>query len=185
MPNWTGQFLVATPDLLDPNFRRTVILICQHGADGAMGLIVNRPSDDSVGEVLPLASGGSTLLDDPLWNGGPVGTDSVFILHDGDGGAERPIVDDVSFGGDTALLQELLDQDSMGASFRARMYVGYAGWGEGQLEFEVSTESWILVPADTGQIFCDLDQDIWREIMTGMGGAHAFAALAPNDPELN
>lgn len=185
MPNWTGQFLVATSDLLDPNFRRTVVLICQHGADGALGLILNRPSDDTVGEVLPVAGGSSPLLDDPVWQGGPVGTESVFILHDGDGGVERPIVEDISFGGDAALLQDLLEKDNLGETFRARMYVGYSGWGEGQLEFEVSTESWIVVPAMPQQIFCGQQTDLWREIMKGLGGSHAFAALAPDDPELN
>ena len=185
MQNWTGQFLVATPDLVDPTFRRSVVLICQHNADGALGLIINRPSDDTVGSVLPLACGDASLLDDSVWHGGPVGTEGVFILHDTGGGAEPPVTEGVSFGGDEALLQELLEKDSLGEEFRARLYLGYAGWGEGQLEFEMSAESWIVVPATSSQVFCRPNVDLWRDIMRGLGGDNAFAALAPDDPELN
>lgn len=161
------------------------MLICQHASDGALGLILNRPSVATVSEVLPMAGGESSLLSDPVWQGGPVGTESVLILHDGDTGGDPPVVPGVSFGGDSDLLRELLEKDSLGEKFQARLYVGYAGWGEGQLEFEVSTESWVMIPAESKHVFLNADQNLWMELMKGLGGSYAFAALAPDDPELN
>src|SRR6186997_2549432 len=133
-----GSLLIAAPTLLDPNFRRTVVFLAEHGDEGAMGLVLNRPTDTLVAEALPdLAE--LAGADQSVFLGGPVSLESVLVV------AELEDPDDAS-----ELLFESVGfvQDAEAAARRGRVFVGYAGWSAGQLESELEEESWFVVPAE-------------------------------------
>src|SRR5438552_17590501 len=142
-----GTFLIATPHLRDPNFRQTVVLICEHGSGGSLGLVINRRTDQHIMEVLPQATG-LHVKAGFVYVGGPVQTDKLLILHRM--GREVPdarqIFDGVCLGGDLAVLEEASAEGQEGDLIR--VYMGYAGWAPGQLQFELSTGSCIVLPAD-------------------------------------
>ena len=143
MDSLKGQLLLASPALFDPNFRRAVVLVTEHTEDGAAGLVLNRPSEtavsDAVPDLVPLVGG-----EEPVYVGGPVQESAVLVLAEFDDpdDAAMLIVDDVGFvpgDGDFDLLA--------GATRRARVFAGYAGWGPGQLEAELEESSWIIEPS--------------------------------------
>jgi len=175
--------LIAAPSLRDPNFARTVVLLCDHGPSGSLGLVINRPSELKIAEALADVPG-ATERPETLWRGGPVQTSSVFILHDRPALGGHQVVEHLAFGADLDLLKRLLnDADTAGARFR--LYAGYAGWGAGQLEFELSQESWIVKSADEPTVFSTAGEDAWAEILRSMGGRYALMAQTPPDPTLN
>lgn len=182
-PTLKGHFLIASPSLRDPNFARAVVLICDHSAEGALGIIINRPSPMTVGEALPDVDGAAECRD-ALFQGGPVQTSSVFILHDRLTVGGMPILDEVAFGIEIDLLKRLF-QDPEALGGRVRLYAGYAGWGAGQLEFELSQESWIVKKARAEEVFEARGEDAWAAILRDMGGRYALMAQAPRDPGLN
>ncbi len=162
-----GRLLVATSSLFDDNFRRVVILICRYDpVQGALGLVLNRPTDLEVGNVLPhpVAAG----RDEPLWVGGPVGRRSLWVLHTradiGYPGEE--LMEGVWFGAESGLIRRVLATnapDPEGEVFR--LFAGYAGWGEGQLEAELAADAWRVVPAGPGTLFGGEPERLWGEMM--------------------
>jgi len=169
-----GQLLVAAPILHDPNFHRTVVLVAEHGEEGAMGLVLNRPTDTSVAdalpELVPLAG------EDPVYVGGPVALESVLAI------AELDDPDDASelLFGTVGFVQEP-DVPVL----RGRVYVGYAGWSAGQLEEELEEESWLVLPAEPDDLFSDDADGLWSAVLRRQGGSYALLALMPPDPSLN
>ena len=175
-----GMLLIATPELEDPNFDRTVILIAEHGSDGSMGLVLNRALPVTVAEALPALA--SCVSDDvPLHQGGPVATDTVIALGDFSDtrSAAQMIFSTIGF-----LRGDLPPETSAPATSRVRVYCGYAGWASGQLEAEIERNSWYVVPANPDDVFAD-DQDLWRRVLHRMGGRYAAIAQLPDDPSLN
>jgi putative transcriptional regulator len=179
-----GIFLVASPALRDPNFRQTVVLLCEHGADGALGVVVNRPTAMLLTEALPqmpvLEAQGHSLF-----SGGPVQPNQVLILLRL---AQEPtethhVFDGVYLGGDLAALERILTTPRSRESFRA--YAGYSGWGPGQLEEEMKTGSWITLPADPATVFEKDPTHIWSDIIRSLGGTYELYAEMPADPSLN
>ena len=141
MQSLRGQLLVAAPVLIDPNFHRTVVLVGEHGAEGAMGVVLNRPSGVTVSDaVAPLA--GLTAEDDLVHVGGPVQTDAVVVLADfvEPDRSAGVVFDSVGF-----VPGEVDDPDELGELRSARVFAGYAGWGPGQLESELEEQAWIVV----------------------------------------
>jgi putative transcriptional regulator len=175
-----GHLLVASADLLDPNFRRTVVLVTEHGDDGALGLILNRPAETTVVQaVTPLAG----LVDpvEPVYVGGPVEPGSVIVLaqfEDPDDAAAT-IFDDVGFVGGDSDLDEVA-----GAITRARVFAGYAGWSAGQLDEELEAEGWIVEPATHEDVFGPCDE-LWSDVLRRKGGPYALLATMPPDPSMN
>lgn len=173
-----GMLLIATPELEDPNFDRTVILIAEHGSDGSMGLVLNRALPLTVAEALPPLA--ACVADDvPLHQGGPVATDTVIALGDFSDtrSAAQMIFSTIGFlRGDLPL--------ETSATSRVRVYCGYAGWGSGQLEAEIERNSWYVVAANPDDVFAD-DRDLWRRVLHRMGGTYAAIAQLPDDPSLN
>ncbi len=178
-----GSFLIANPRLQDPNFNRTVVLICEYNKDGAFGLIVNRALNIPVIE----------LLKDPppenkskAFNGGPVQTNHLFYLHS-DNGQEnnsKKICEGVYLGGEANCLNKLLTtEDSENIS--CRLYLGSAGWGAGQLDEEMKINSWIISPAKESFVFHPHPGKVWQEILRSMGGQYALLSTYPPDPILN
>ena len=179
-----GVFLIASPHLKDPNFRQTVVLICEHGPGGSLGLVVNRRTDQHIMDVLPQATGlhEKTGL---VYRGGPVQKDSLLILHriSGEIPESQPIFDGVCLGGDLVVLEQVCAQDGPGDLIR--VYMGYAGWAPGQLQFELATGSWLVTPADLKVVFARDPLQSWPTILRSLGGIFSTYATMPVDPSLN
>jgi putative transcriptional regulator len=172
-----GFLLVAHPELRDPNFDRAVVLMVSHDAEGAFGLVLNRPLDR------PL----SQLLDDvpPGWGevlvlrGGPVETGVVQFLS-GQEGLGRPVVSGVEVGAD---MEQLVAARPQGEGVRA--FAGYSGWGSGQLESETREGTWIVTPAEPRHIFEIPADELWATVLRDEGGQYAWMTLTGGDPSQN
>jgi putative transcriptional regulator len=177
----TGHFLIASPAILDPNFRRTVVFVTAHTDDGAVGLIVNRRSEATVGEAVPQLVP-ITSREEPIFVGGPVNPDGVAVLAEFDDPDEAGIVvlDDVGF----LALDDALD-DGPPEVHRARVFAGVAGWGPEQLEGELEREDWIVEPAALDDIFTDDPEGLWSDVLRRKGGEYELVARMPFDPSLN
>ncbi len=176
-----GRLLVATPALGDPNFARSVVLVAEHGPDGAMGLILNRPLGVTVREAVPIL-GEFVADDEAVHQGGPVQPEAVMALADFVDGARAAAIAFGSVGFLPADADETLDPATV---VRARVFAGYAGWGPGQLEDELEEEAWVDVPAEIGDCFADDPDGLWRAAIRRHGGELAVFALEPDDPSLN
>ena len=176
-----GQLIVAGPTLEDPNFHRTVILVCSHDDAGALGLVLNRPAPLTVGQAVPelseLLGGG-----DPLWLGGPVQPEAVVLLADFEEPGDGALMIDDSVG--IVLQGSNLDELSSRAR-RSRAFLGYAGWGPGQLDAEMEREDWIVVPALGDDAFGEEPDGLWSAALERLGGRYALVARMPLDPSLN
>jgi putative transcriptional regulator len=176
-----GHLLVAGPGLLDPNFRRTVVLIGEHGEEGAMGIVLNRPSPVTVGDAVPpLAE--LVDADEVVHVGGPVQPQAIVVLGDFLD-AERAasiVVGSIGF-----LPGEIEGADDVPGLTRARVYAGYAGWGAGQLESELEESSWIVTPAQPDDVFTTDPDGLWSEVLRRQGGPFAILATMPIDPSAN
>jgi putative transcriptional regulator len=184
-----GRLLVANPLLPDPNFDRTVIMILAHGVDGALGVVLNRPSDTMVDEVLPRGSGqvGPPAV---VFVGGPVNDEAVIGLARTSGASSSlewsPGEIWSRVDGDVGTLD--LDQDPVlvAAHMSAlRVFVGYAGWAGGQLEGEIGADAWWVLDAERDDAFGSRPADLWRTVLRRQPGALALVAAYPADPKLN
>jgi putative transcriptional regulator len=181
MESVRGQLLIAGPGLLDPNFWRTVVLMVEHNDEGALGLVLNRPSETAVGEAVP-ELGELVDLDERLFIGGPVQPSAVIILAEFEDPADAALsaFDDVG-----VLASEASAQDSSSAVRRGRAFVGHSGWGPGQLDSELERGDWILEPANRHDAFADHPMDLWPAVLTRKGGSYALIARMPADPSVN
>jgi putative transcriptional regulator len=178
-----GTLLIAAPSLVDPNFARAVVLVAEHGEDGAMGLVLNRPTEVVVADAVPMLADLVDEDDDAgavVFEGGPVQPHAVVALAEFDDPAEAAVV---AFGR-IGFLRADADPDEVGLG-RARVFAGYAGWGPGQLEGELAQESWILEPAQETDVFGQAPADLWRQVLRRKGGAFAMLAFLPDDPAMN
>jgi putative transcriptional regulator len=181
-----GRLLVASPTLSDPNFARTIVLLLDAGNDGALGVVLNRPTSLEVAEVL---TGWDTVVDGPgvLFQGGPVETDSalaVASVPEADGEDEPVGWRRVS--GTTGLVDLDAPVEIMAAAVSAlRIFAGYAGWSAGQLEDEIAEGAWYVVPAEPEDPFRGDPTGLWAEVLRRQGGALAMLATMPAEPGLN
>lgn len=177
----SGQLLLASPALADPNFRRTVVLIGAHSEDGAMGVVLNRPSPVTVGEAVPQLE---PAVDDhdTVYLGGPVQPDSIVLLGEflDPSPAGLLVLGRIGFPAPEAGLEELA-----AATARRRVYAGYAGWGEGQLDAELEQGDWIPHPARPDDVFTESPESLWVEVLERKGGSYALLARMPLDPSVN
>jgi putative transcriptional regulator len=179
-----GMLLVATPQLLDPNFVDTVILMLDVDHDGALGVVLNRPSGVPVAEVLE-TWGEIASEPEVLFRGGPVSTEGalgVALLRDGD---------DVPVGfREVDGLLGLVDLDTPvelvhGSLAGMRIFAGYAGWGADQLAAEIEEGSWYVVPGEAVDVFRLDPAELWRDVLRRQPGELAWHSTRPVDPELN
>ena len=176
-----GSFLVASPILQDPNFRRSVVLLCEHDdAQGSMGVVVNRPSELTLDETL-LSAG--EIAPQALWIGGPVQPDAVVVLHRDSGvPGSKALVDGMALGGDELAIVDLLRGPH---HTDVRVFSGYAGWGAGQLAAELQERSWVACPASAHLVF-DVPADaLWATVLRSLGPAFAYLAQLPLDLRVN
>ncbi|WP_324679023.1 YqgE/AlgH family protein [Hymenobacter sp. GOD-10R] len=183
----SGSLLISQPFLGDPNFERTVILLCQHSEEeGSFGLVLNRQTNLQLGDVLELPYGdASPAAHLPLGLGGPVQPDTLHYLHRrADITDAVAIGQDVYWGGDFQVLLGLLLSGELAAD-DVRLYVGYSGWTAGQLTDEVGENVWIVHPNAAGKVFT-LDNDaFWQSILREKGGRYRVLSNYPVDPRLN
>jgi putative transcriptional regulator len=181
MESLAGHFLIASPAILDPNFRRTVVFITAHTDEGAVGLILNRCSESTVRETVPQLAP-VTDLDDLVFVGGPVNPDGVAVLakFDDPDDAGVVVLEDVGF----VALDEALEDEPPRVQ-RARVFAGVAGWGPEQLEDEFEREDWIVEPAESDDIFTDDPDGLWSDLLRRKGGQYELVARMPLDPSLN
>jgi putative transcriptional regulator len=176
-----GQLLLASPALLDPNFRRTVVLVSLHSDEGAMGLVLNRPSAVTVGEAVPQLE--EAVHDaERVYVGGPVQPTSVVFLAEflDPSPAGLLVLGRIGFPAPDAGVEELIESTS-----RGRVFAGYAGWGEGQLDAEFDQGDWIAHAALPEDVFTDVPDELWSRVLTRMGGSYALVARMPPDPSVN
>jgi putative transcriptional regulator len=179
-----GRLLVAAPQLEDPNFRRAVVLVLDHDEDGSLGVVLNNPSEVSVGQVLDAWEG--VVTGEPvLWVGGPVGVDSALAVARINGADEPEGVRAVP-----ALGLGLVDLDADPALLApqllsVRIFAGYSGWGSGQLEDELTDGGWYLVEAEPGDTFTSRPERLWRDGLRRQGGDLALMSTYPDDPSDN
>jgi putative transcriptional regulator len=181
MESARGQLLIAGPGLLDPNFWRTVVLVIEHTEEGALGVVLNRPSETTAGEAVPQLS---ELVDDgdPVLIGGPVQPSAVIVLAEFEDSNEAALV---AFE-DIGVLGTSVGPDELGVGVRrARAFVGHAGWGPGQLDSELERGDWILEPAQREDAFAEDPRGLWSEVLTRKGGSYALVARMPADPSVN
>lgn len=178
-----GVLLIAPPMLQDPNFRRSVVLLCEHNADeGSFGLILNRPLDVQLSDVLE----GFYAYDDTLSLGGPVQRNTLHFLHQ----CADLIPDSIElprgvhWGGNFETVKALLQSGELPED-DVRFFVGYAGWSPGQLEEEIEAGGWILTEGTTESIFSIEPGKLWRTLLRRMGGEYAILANFPDDPRMN
>lgn len=180
-----GRLLVATPPLEDPNFDRTVVYVLEHRDDGALGVVINRPTGESLDEPLDRWV---DLQAEPesIFLGGPVETDALIALAY----ANRPVTepsDELSpvagrvasadLTTDPVLLAGLVDS--------VRIFRGYAGWGPGQLEGEIESGAWLVLDAEPDDVFAAEPDELWRSVLRRQGGRLAWLASAPDDLSAN
>ncbi|HEY2570890.1 MAG TPA: YqgE/AlgH family protein [Solirubrobacteraceae bacterium] len=176
-----GQLLLASPTLRDPNFERTVVLIGVHSDEGAMGVVLNRPSEVTVGEAAPQLE--ETVEEsERVFVGGPVQPTSIVFLAEflDPEPAGVLVLGRIGFPAPDAELDELSR-----ATGRVRVFAGFAGWGEGQLESEIADGDWIAQDALPEDVFSELPEELWSSVLTRKGGSYALIARMPTDPSVN
>ena len=177
--NFAGSLLVAHPNMIDPNFRRTVLFISEHEPDeGALGVIINRPLDRPVTELVSDAPP-AEFGDVPVFLGGPVGKNQLmFAAFEWQKGAGLKLNHNIAF-------DHASDAQAQKNLLTVCAFVGYAGWGAGQLESEVKQKAWVVQKANPSLLKLDRLPNLWFEIMRTLGPWYKMLAAAPDDPSLN
>jgi putative transcriptional regulator len=176
-----GQLLIASPSLQDPNFSRTVVLVSLHSGDGAMGVVLNRPSAVSVGDAVP-ALEDAVAEEEPVYVGGPVQPTSIVCLAEflEPSAAGLLVIGRIGFPAPDAGVEQLAE-----VTVRRRVFAGYAGWSEGQLDAELEQGDWIAHAALAEDVFTDMPEELWSRVLTRKGGRYALIARMPPDPTVN
>jgi len=179
-----GTLLLSEPFMLDENFKRSVILLCETRVDGAIGFVVNKKLDISLQEAIE----DFPEFDAPIYLGGPVQVDTLHFIHNlGDliEGSIK-ISNRLYWGGNFEMVQMLI-QNKMVSPDNFRFFIGYSGWGPGQLEKEVEENSWIMVDglADDLLRLHQTDNALWQKIMRDAGGRYSIMSNFPENPVLN
>jgi putative transcriptional regulator len=176
-----GRLLVASTTLEDPNFLRTVVLIGMHSEDGALGLVLNRPSTSPVATAVPQLAE-MVADEEAVFVGGPVQSSSIVMLAEfiDPAPAGLLVLGRIGLPASDSSLEDLAETTS-----RRRVYAGHAGWGEGQLEAELERGDWIAEDALPDDVFCEHPDELWSDILTRKGGRYALLARMPLDPSLN
>lgn len=180
MESLRGHLLISAAALVDPNFRRTIVLIGEHNDDGALGVVLNRPAPVTVDEAVPVLS---SLVSpgDPLFVGGPVQPEAAVVLAE----FEHPEDSGLLVMGSIGFMLGELEPDSIDGIRRARVFAGYSGWGPGQLEDELEERAWITEPAVPEDVFASSPEVLWQSVVRRKGREFAMLTTMPFDPSTN
>lgn len=184
LPVAAGQLLVAAPALDDPNFARSVVLVLDYDENGALGVVLNRPSPVPVGAVLPDWSG---VVGEPdvLFHGGPVSVDSALAVATLPHDAPGPVGWRRLFHGTGILDLDAPTELVAPAVSGLRIFAGYAGWGREQLDAEIAEGSWYVVPSLPPDLFTGDPQRLWTRVLRRQPGEIAWVSTCPADPTMN
>lgn len=181
--SYSGCLLVASRKLVDPNFRRAVVLIVQHTEDGTLGVILNRPSNASIRHIWGKISDTECDRDEPVLFGGPV-HGPLMAIHTQPECSEIEVIPGVHF----SVQRENLDQLMNGSEPSIRLFIGHSGWSPGQLESELEEGSWHTAPATIEQVFLPVE-DQWEHVLRAIGKSAVLRPLnldhLPDDPTAN
>jgi putative transcriptional regulator len=175
-----GHLLLSTASLWDPNFRKTIVLIGHHDEQGAVGVVLNRPSGVTVAEAVP-ALADLVPFGEPLFIGGPVQPEAAVVLVE----FEDPSRAEILALGSIGFLPEEAGPEDVGGIRRARVFSGYSGWGPGQLEAELEEGSWLVEPALPEDVFCEHPERLWDRVLRRKGRDFAILRTMPVDPSQN
>lgn len=179
----TGKLLVATDGLFDPNFAKSVVLIVQHGDEGALGVIVNRPLAVTVRAIWQQVGESDCLIEGVVHQGGPC-EGPLMVLHGDADASDLEVNADIHFTTNKDSIQKLVEAGMSPTKF----FVGYAGWGKGQVEDEVASGSWLVVPAAADHVF-EPDGDLWQSLHKAANRTARASWLPaeriPDDPSVN
>lgn len=178
-----GNLLISEPFLQDENFVRSVVLLCEHNSEGSFGLVLNKPSILRLSELVEELS----FLENEIFVGGPVEQNTLHFIYFG----EKRLEDSISIGQDLwwgGAYDDLVDQLRSGLMEpeSVRFFIGYSGWGSGQLSDELSENTWII--SDTkleADVFQNTPDELWKLVLKNMGGEFKVMANYPLDPRLN
>ena len=175
-----GHLLISSGGLFDPNFRHTVVLIGEHNAEGALGVVLNRPLQTRVADAVPALS---ALVESEasLYRGGPVQPQSPVLLAQ----LDDPEIADLPVFGSIGFLVGDVPDEVRSRVRRARVFAGYSGWGPGQLEAEMAEGSWIIEPAREVDVFTDEPDTLWSRVLRRKGPDFDLMAEIPFDPRMN
>ena len=180
MNDLRGSLLISNGSLFDPNFRHTVVLICEHSPEGALGVVLNRPTHVKVADAIPafaeVVPEGATVF-----IGGPVQPQAALMLAD----LEHPDLAGIVVTGTVGLLSGEVDDIVVDGIRRARVFAGYSGWGGGQLEAELARDDWIVEPAIPDELFTDAPERLWGDVLARKGGQFRLLSRMPFDPSSN
>ena len=178
-----GKLLLDGGELHGSFFHRTVVLICEHNADGAFGLVINRVAGNKIGEVM-VANLPETLRDSPLFLGGPVQPTALSFLHSDTFSPDANVLPNLNLGHSLDDLMEL--GESFSPDKKIKMFAGYAGWSPGQLETEMKRKSWLTFPASLELVFDTAPDRLWSKIIRSKGGwKNKLLSQMPDDLSLN
>ena len=177
-----GILLIADPFLKDPNFLRTVVLLCDHTADGSFGFVLNKKIAQTLNELL-------VNFDDfklPVYYGGPVQTETIHFVH------QYPdlipdsvkVSNDIYWGGNFETVAALIKNNSINPN-KIKFFIGYSGWGKEQLTGELDEKSWLTVTATKKLVFTTPPTDVWKGSLQHLGGEYEIMVNFPIDPQLN
>ena len=172
-----GNVLLAEPFMLDPNFKRSAVLLCEHNSEGSVGFIMNKPLNMRVDELIE----DFPEFDSEVLFGGPVQTDTIHYIHNlGDLLEESiPVADGVYWGGDFEKLKFLISS-SLVQPNNIRFFVGYSGWSEGQLMDEMDIGSWLVAPMYSNYLFKSIPESLWQQVLENKGDIYSVIAQMPD-----
>lgn len=177
-----GILLIAEPFLKDPNFLRTVVLLCEHKEEGSFGFVLNKQIEQTLDELISDLEGHSL----PVYYGGPVQMDTIHFLH------QYPhlipesvkVSDDIFWGGNFETVTALIKTKSIDLS-KIKFFIGYSGWGDEQLNGEMKEKSWLTVAANSKLVFDTVYNEVWKNSLKTLGGKYEELINYPIDPQLN
>lgn len=181
-----GMFLMSAGHLRDPNFHRTVVLMLEHTPEGAMGLVINRPSAMTIRKALSV--GGTVNKGDaPVFVGGPVEPNSLFILHNcaALGSTDREIAPGIFLAGSEHSFDAVVKPQEPENTLRFRLLSGYSGWGTGQLESELARGDWLILPADASLVLEDDPYGVWEVCLRRIQRTSRLLNVEVRNPEWN
>jgi putative transcriptional regulator len=177
-----GKLLISEPALIDNYFKQSIVLLAEHDDEGSFGLIINKPVDVMFNEIIKQFP----PFEAPVYLGGPVKTDSLFVLHTLGNKIENSleISKGLYWGGDIDIIKELISTKQVGPD-DMRFYLGFASWAPKQLDNEMNEKSWLVMNANLSHVFEHDPKHLWGKIMKSFGEDYAIWANFPGDPIMN
>lgn len=178
-----GKILISEPFMIDPSFKRTIVLLCEHdNSEGTLGFILNKPTDLTINQLVE----DLPEFEAPVFYGGPVQLNTLQFVHRAGDIIEGSIKikDGLYWGGSFEILKLLIESGHVHPS-DFRFFIGYSGWSASQLENEMKVKSWIVTSSKVEDIFSDEPDKLWRDTLKGMGKKFSILASFPEDPSVN